>query len=487
MREALQKTRQDLGGDALILSTRQLRRVGIPFLRRQLWEVAAVRPEEGGVGESRGVGRFDMEREAVGLAEGSAAKEKEGVVEGANGRAGGGASGEGANGRAGGGASGEGSGQEGAGQEGAGQEGAGQEGAGQEGSSGGTSFGGRGDGGGSARVVEVSDQVVRSGMAERDSVLRGLCSEVHQLKQLLKVVKEEEGLGGHAMRQLHHELTDMRQAVQALQGGGLKVGLDLPETLMGLQQHLVVHGLEEKFAKRLVEQAAKRLPPEKREDFTYVKIFLARMLTSLVKTTGGLSGEKVLVLVGCTGVGKTTTVAKLASEQVLRYKRKTALITVDTFRIGALEQLKAYAKIMNLPLSVVRDRTDLHRALEEFQSYDVVLVDTAGRSQSDLPQMKELKGMFQNNPQLDICLVLSATTKDAELIDTTRKFGCLPLKSVLFTKLDECMHCGSLFNHFIRFKLPINYLTTGQRVPEDMEIATPERLIDLLLQISSEA
>ena len=404
MREALQKIRQDLGEDAVILSTRQVRGEGLRFFGRSLWEVSARAGSEDDVGVD-----FEGMAEKMGQIE----LDMEGKVD-------------------------------------------------------------------SAAVLP-----------ERDLAMEGLRSEVSQLRKMLRNSRDGEGLNGQAMRQLRHELIDMRQAVEALQHKRLGEGLELPDTLVGLHQHLVFHGMEEKFARRLIEQTAERIAPEKREDFTYVEIFLARMLTRLVKTTGGLktteNKQTVLALVGCTGVGKTTTVAKLASEQVLRYKRKTALITLDTFRIGALEQLKAYARIMNLPLTVVGDRTAFHEALDAAREYDVILIDTAGRSQNDVAQMEELKRLFQENQRVEICLVLSATTKDAELTDTTRKFGCLPPHSVLFTKLDECLHCGALFNHIIRFKLPLHYLTTGQRVPEDMEVATPERLVDLLLQISSES
>jgi flagellar biosynthesis protein FlhF len=265
---------------------------------------------------------------------------------------------------------------------------------------------------------------------------------------------------------------------------------NFPENLVVLYQKLLFSGMEDKFARRLIEECSRTIPPKDLEDFAYVKIFLARMLMKIVRVTGGIQNDgrrqKVIALVGPTGVGKTTTVAKLASEQLLKHHRQVALITVDTFRIAAVEQLKVYSKIMGMPISVVNDKAELQQALRGYADKEIVFVDTGGRSQRDDLQMTELYSLFGNGTDLpiDVYLTLGATTKDADLTEITRKFGEIPLKAVLFTKLDESTQYGSIFNHAIRFKLPVAYLTTGQKVPEDLEVATKERLVDLLLNIT---
>ena len=190
------------------------------------------------------------------------------------------------------------------------------------------------------------------------------------------------------------------------------------------------------------------------------------------------------IFLGPTGVGKTTTAAKIASEQLLRYKRKVAMITIDTFRIAAVEQLRTYAKIINVPLSIVSDKADLDRAIASYSDYDVIIIDTGGCSQRDESQMFELRELFDERGRLHNVLVLSSTTKDSDLNEITRRFGVVPIDSVIFTKLDESSSYGSIFNHSIRFKKPISFLTTGQKVPEDIEVATKERLVDLMLNIS---
>jgi flagellar biosynthesis protein FlhF len=201
---------------------------------------------------------------------------------------------------------------------------------------------------------------------------------------------------------------------------------------------------------------------------------------------GKNEGPRVLTFLGPTGVGKTTTLAKIAGKMKLsKADLKIGLLTLDTFRIAAVQQLQEYARIINAPLRVVNDRNQLEHALEEYHQKDLILIDTAGRSQRDEMQMAELREVLSPYQDFRNLLVLSATTKDGDLIEITKRFSQIPLSGVIFTKLDESTNYGSIFNHAIRFKLPLTYLTTGQNVPDDIEKATRDRLIDLLLNISS--
>ena len=347
---------------------------------------------------------------------------------------------------------------------------------------------------GAAELAEggLVRQMMAKTRIETRQLLSPLQDDIQELKEVLHAVgdshrgalREEEDI-----HQIRGELGDVRQMLNRLtaQSAGMREA-DYPENLVVLYQQLTFNGVEDKFARRLVEEAAKNIPPKEVEDFTYVKIFLARMLMKIIKVTGGIQvapdTQKIVALVGPTGVGKTTTVAKLASEQVIKHKRKVALITVDTFRIAAVEQLKVYARIMGVPISVVNGRAELGEAIANYSTCDVVFVDTGGRSQRDELQMSELRKLFGGDERIELALTLSATTKDSDLSDITRRFGDLPLSSVFFTKLDESTTYGSFFNHSIRFKTPIGYLSTGQKVPEDIEVATKERLVDLLLKIS---
>ncbi|MBF0351295.1 MAG: flagellar biosynthesis protein FlhF [SAR324 cluster bacterium] len=329
-----------------------------------------------------------------------------------------------------------------------------------------------------------------SQLQETRRMLLPIQQEIHELRDLVQNLGKRPTVSEvQSVSQLRGELAEMKHLLHTMAVRNQSMSdLDLPENLLVLYQQMTFNGMEEKFARRLVMESQKSISQEDLQNFSYVKIFLARMLMKIIKTTNGIeriaSRQKIVALVGPTGVGKTTTTAKIASEQMLRYKRKVALITVDTFRIAAVEQLRTYAKIINAPLSVVSGKAELDRAIAEFADYDVIIVDTGGRSQRDEAQMYELKDLFDGRDRVENILVLSSTTKDFEMNEITRKFGEIPLSSVIFTKLDEGTTYGCLFNHVIRFKKPIAFLTTGQKVPEDIEVATKERLVDLLLNIS---
>jgi len=262
----------------------------------------------------------------------------------------------------------------------------------------------------------------------------------------------------------------------------------LPENLLLLYQQMKFSGLEEKFSRRLVLEAQKNISENDLENFAYVKIFLARMLMKIIKITRGLeelkTSQRIVALLGPTGVGKTTTVAKIASEQMIKYKRKVALISVDSNGSYSSDNIRLHAKKINAPFSIVKDKNELNRLLNSYEDFDSIIIDSAGYSQRNDKKLFEMRDIFEERGRIHNSLVLSATIKDSDMNEVTRKFGCMPIDSIIFTKLDESATYGSLFNHAIRFKKPLSYLTLGQKIPEDLEIASRERLVDLLLNIS---
>jgi flagellar biosynthesis protein FlhF len=213
---------------------------------------------------------------------------------------------------------------------------------------------------------------------------------------------------------------------------------------------------------------------------------LAGNLARLVKCSGALrmkkNGSRVIAVVGPTGVGKTTTIAKLAALYALERGVKVALVTTDNFRVGAVEQLATYAKIMDLPLEVVANAQELSAALAKHGDKDLVLIDTAGRSPKDAERLDELKGFLESHPGIETHLCVCATTRARELDDTVASFAKLPLAKLLFTKLDESESFGSIVEVHLKHRLPVSYLTTGQKVPEDIEVATGKKLASLVVR-----
>lgn len=189
-----------------------------------------------------------------------------------------------------------------------------------------------------------------------------------------------------------------------------------------------------------------------------------------------------VALVGPTGVGKTTTVAKLAANFALREKFRVALITADTYRIAAVEQLKTYADLIGIPIEVIYSPQELTGALQRHQDKHLVLIDTAGRSPANQPQMIELENLLAVDLSIEKHLVLSATTKFTECLDAVRRFKTANPQKYLFTKIDEACNLGTVLSLMHHDPKPLSYITTGQNVPDDIEPANPQRLTNLMLR-----
>lgn len=212
--------------------------------------------------------------------------------------------------------------------------------------------------------------------------------------------------------------------------------------------------------------------------------YLAELIAQRIPCSGPIQLAphrlKTVALIGATGVGKTTTIAKLAAHYALVERKKVALLTIDTYRIAAVEQLKTYSQIIDLPLCVAHRVDDIAPALNQFANYDLLLVDTAGRSQHNTPQIEELKPYIEAL-RCETHLVLSTPTKESDLLETARRFSLVRLDRILFSKLDETSTFGTILNVSDRVGIPLSYITTGQKVPEDISIAEPNSLAGLLL------
>lgn len=201
-----------------------------------------------------------------------------------------------------------------------------------------------------------------------------------------------------------------------------------------------------------------------------------RTLLGKLLRTQPPSPERIWVFLGTTGVGKTTTIAKLAGRAVLSEKKRVALLTLDAYRIGAIDQSRIYAKILNIPFFSVTTPDELKTALNQLSSMDLILVDTVGRSPfcSDYPS--ELQQYFENVPACRF-LLMPVATRDQEMDTITKTFSRMKIDRMIFTKADEAHFSGSMITHNLLYRTPLSYITTGQRVPEDIEPATTSKII----------
>ena len=192
---------------------------------------------------------------------------------------------------------------------------------------------------------------------------------------------------------------------------------------------------------------------------------------------------KYLFFIGPTGVGKTTTIAKIAATMKLARKSKIALITSDTYRIAAVEQLRTYANILGIPLKVVYAAEEMDKIKDELRDFDLVLVDTAGRSHNNLEQKEDLSGILKMVPESDreVFLVLSATTKYKDLVKISSSYSEICKYNLIFTKLDETDTIGNIFNIHILTGAPLSYATWGQNVPDDIGKIDAQKIAKQLL------
>jgi flagellar biosynthesis protein FlhF len=254
-------------------------------------------------------------------------------------------------------------------------------------------------------------------------------------------------------------------------------------SLAGVSVTLHEAGLVETSIHTLLEKVKSSEKPIDDEDD--LKELLKESLEATVKCSGPIrlkkNGTKIVALVGPTGVGKTTTIAKLAALYTIGRKAKIALVTIDTFRVGAVEQLKTYSRIMGVPLEVASTPKELEKALAAHTDKDLVLIDTVGRSPKDKETIEALRAMLDSSFTIETHLCVAATTRERELRGIVESFGALPVSRLLFTKLDESSSFGSIVNLQIENKLPLSYFTRGQRVPEDIEPASGKKVAELIL------
>lgn len=278
---------------------------------------------------------------------------------------------------------------------------------------------------------------------------------------------------------LEEELVSIRRQLARLAAGqgtprghlGEEIAAQLDDSEMPGE---LVAELDEAMAR-----AGNRLEPAKHRDF--LSLLMARNLPC----NGALdwSATPKLMMVGPTGVGKTTTLAKLASDLVMKRGKRVALITIDTYRVGAQDQLKAYADLLDVPLEVASTPAQFGALMRRYETYDNVLIDTAGRSPTDATRIHELKGFCRAVPGLGVMLAVAATSGRAEFAAVVERFSILPVAHAVITKLDECAAMGRLYGCLRRHRLPLNYLTIGQEVPNDIIAADPALIAGRVLPV----
>lgn len=280
-----------------------------------------------------------------------------------------------------------------------------------------------------------------------------------------------------------HRLTGMMEEV--VRRSRYQDVAQLPDHFLSLYAELVEVDVPEETARQLTFALHDQWRGATAASMPQLRARLAEMVAAEFVVHGPIRPapgvRKVVALVGPTGVGKTTTIAKLAANFRLRDRLRVGLITVDTYRVAAVEHLRAYAEIIDLPMKVVTGSGDMRWALSELDDMDLVLIDTAGRSPREELKIRELKSLLEDSGTDEVHLVLGAAASLRSLKTTAEKFAELGVTAMLWTKLDEAAGLGSLLALSRSVRLPLSYLTTGQNVPDDIEPAEGARLARLIL------
>jgi flagellar biosynthesis protein FlhF len=284
---------------------------------------------------------------------------------------------------------------------------------------------------------------------------------------------------------VHKQIAELRSMVEELCRRSNKGQAEgLPEELFKLYTKLIDADLSEQSARELIDRLRGEVRGEIRNS-RMLEARIAQMIEADIRAAGPIAltqGRcRVAALVGPTGVGKTTTIAKLAANYHLKNKRRVGLITVDTYRVAAVEQLRTYANLIDLPMQVVSTPKEMREAVRRMSDLDLVLIDTAGRSPKDEIRLQELKAFIKEAAADEVHLVLSSVTASRTMEQTAERFAAIGTTALVLTKLDEAGGLGNLLSVIRSSRLPLSYLTNGQNVPDDIEIADPSRLAKMIL------
>ena len=306
---------------------------------------------------------------------------------------------------------------------------------------------------------------------------------VENSRQLL----ESPAAGSAIMLSISQEMASLKTMVTDLvRQANHQKAPNVPADLFDYYQQLISSQVADELAADMVATLQKNIRPEHLSQPSFVREKLADQLEKMIPSSGPIhrtktSGSHVVALIGPTGVGKTTTIAKLAANLKLREKHRVGLITLDTYRIAAVDQLKKYADIIGAPLRVVNTTDDLREAIASMSDCEYVLIDTAGRSPKDTMKLNELRGFLDAAQPDEVHLVLSTTASPSCIQLAIDRFNDVRVDKIIFTKLDEAAHVGVVLNVIRKVNKSLSYITTGQDVPNDIEVGRGKKLAQLIL------
>jgi flagellar biosynthesis protein FlhF len=276
---------------------------------------------------------------------------------------------------------------------------------------------------------------------------------------------------------LRRVVEDLRSELRVTHGRRDQLPVEIAADVQRLARRLALRGVEEELARTLAQEAARTSKGRNERDLVEAARRLVRERLPAGRPPWETAGRKLLAFIGPTGVGKTTTIAKIAARALLESRLRVALVTLDTYRIGATEHIGRYAEIMGVPVYEARDSAGFRQAIAKTENAELVLIDTAGRSDGDA--MAAQIEILRSVPNVELNLVLSAATGARELGAAARRHRAFSPSRLVFTKLDEADGPGSVLSAGV-ISSPVACVCDGQRVPDDVHPATGNKLLDVV-------
>lgn len=335
------------------------------------------------------------------------------------------------------------------------------------------------------RGTEEANNLSRDNKAEKRGIVSDSANIERKLDSLQNLI--ENHLGQDKIAEKTGEIKPEEEEKSKKETTAKEKGNEQKERFEKLLYNtLIDNEVDEKYVNQIYNEVDKGSNSGMQMDYFLAGMY-QKMILKFGKSEGiqpAKEGPKVILFIGPTGVGKTTTIAKLASALAVEEKKKVALVTTDTYRIAAAEQLKTYAGIMEVPFRVVYTQEEFTQSLEDFKNYEYIFVDTAGHSHQNEEKLGDMKKLIEGmKPEMEYqCfLVLSATTKYRDLVRIVESYNHIAKYELIFTKLDETTTYGNLLNIKLFTDTPIAYVTCGQNVPNDIEVFDPQKTVKLLL------
>lgn len=286
------------------------------------------------------------------------------------------------------------------------------------------------------------------------------------------------------LNRISYELNVLKDMVQKISSEVKDNGSKLPEQLEKYKHKLIENGVDYSIANSIFKRLNEQVNFEDKDNIK-IKTILRETLLEYVGLAEPLNtddlNQKLVFFIGPTGVGKTTTLAKIAGKLVMEGKYNIGLITSDTYRIAAIEQLRVYSDILQLPLKIIYNEEDMYKALVNLNDKDIILVDTAGRNHKEIQEGDEIFKAMNSIKNKEVFLVLSCTTEYKILQSIIKQYNFIPDYKIIFTKVDECENLGNILNVKMLTNKPLSYITTGQNVPDDIELINREKIVNSLL------